>query len=63
MFIGTPASGKSTLANQLAPKINAEILSTDQIRNELYKDETNQGNWNDIELVLHDRLKTCIKKK
>ena len=44
MLIGIPASGKSTLANELAPLINAEILSTDKIREELYKDETIQGN-------------------
>ena len=62
MFIGVPASGKSTLADKLAKLINAEILSTDKIREELYKDETIQGNWNDIEEVLHERLKNYIKK-
>ena len=61
MFIGVPASGKSTLAVKLAKLINAEILSTDKIREELYKDETIQGNWNDIEEVLHERLKNYIK--
>ena len=43
MFIGIPASGKSTLAQKIAPTINAEILSTDKIREELYGDETVQG--------------------
>ena len=50
------------LADKLAKLINAEILSTDKIREELYKDETIQGNWNDIEEVLHERLKNYIKK-
>ncbi len=61
MFIGIPASGKSTLAQKIAPNINAEILSTDQIREELYGDETIQGSWNKIESILHERLRDHIK--
>ena len=61
MFIGIPASGKSTLAQKIAPTINAEILSTDQIREELYGDETVQGSWNKVESILHERLRNHIK--
>ena len=61
MFIGIPASGKSTLAQKIAPTINAEILSTDKIREELYGDETVQGSWNKIESILHERLRDHIK--
>jgi predicted kinase len=35
LFCGLPGVGKTTLANELAPLINAVVLSTDKIRKEL----------------------------
>jgi predicted kinase len=35
LFCGLPGVGKTTLANELAPLINALVLSTDKIRKEL----------------------------
>lgn len=49
-LIGSPSSGKSTLAaklTQLEPK--AVIVSTDAIRVKLFGDETIQGDWSLIE--------------
>jgi predicted kinase len=59
-LIGLPASGKSTLAEQLA-KLGAEytIISTDQIRGELFNDESIQGNWVDIENLALSRIKAA----
>jgi len=48
-LIGLPGCGKSTFAAQLAPTINALIVSTDEIRAKLYGDESIQGNWADVE--------------
>lgn len=59
-LIGLPASGKSTLAEQLA-KLGTEytIISTDQIRKELFGDESIQGNWLDIENIALSRIKSA----
>ena len=59
-LIGLPASGKSTFAEQLA-KLGTEytIISTDQIRGELFGDESIQGNWLDIEKVALARIKAA----
>ena len=59
-LIGLPASGKSTFAEQLA-KLGPEytIISTDQIRGELFGDESIQGNWLDIEKVALSRIKAA----
>jgi predicted kinase len=49
-LIGPPGSGKSTFATallQLEP--TASIVSTDQIRTELFGDESIQGDWSLIE--------------
>jgi len=42
MLIGLPASGKTTLAKSLKTELNAVILSSDEIRAELYGDAENQ---------------------
>ena len=61
MLIGAPASGKSTAAPKIAAENNAVILSTDRIRAALYGAEHIQGNWQEIEAVLYDRIKNAIK--
>ncbi|MBW4617751.1 MAG: WYL domain-containing protein [Desmonostoc vinosum HA7617-LM4] len=48
-LIGTPGSGKSTLAKLISSLGNCEIISTDDIREELYGDATIQGEWQKIE--------------
>lgn len=46
ILIGTPGCGKSTFAMRLAQLYpTARIISTDQIRRELFGDESMQGNW------------------
>ena len=45
LLIGPPATGKTTVAALLAPLLDAELLSTDRIREELYGDPMIQGNW------------------
>ena len=56
LLVGLPASGKSTFSKRLAAFKNAVIISTDSIRKMLYKDESKQGNWKEIERVLHDSI-------
>ena len=57
MMIGLPASGKSTYAQELAEKYNANIHWSDEIRKELSGDINNQ-HINDIVFsTLHKRVK------
>lgn len=60
LLIGPPASGKTTIANLLAAELQAEVLSTDLIREELYGDPLIQGHWPDIAEALHVRLKAKV---
>ena len=62
LLVGLPASGKSTFSKHLAAFKNAVIISTDSIRKMLYKDETQQGDWKEIERVLHDSIFKSISK-
>ena len=62
LLVGLPASGKSTFSKHLAASKNAVIISTDSIRKILYKDESKQGNWKEIERVLHDSIFKSISK-
>ena len=61
-LIGLPASGKSTFAQVLAEEINAVVVSTDEIRAQLYGDAANQGIWADIEVEVLDQIKTAVEK-
>ena len=66
LLIGPPGSGKTTLANQLAPLLQGAdgspclVLSTDVIRAELFGDAAVQGPWDEIRTVLLQRLQTAV---
>ena len=62
LLVGVPGSGKSTLAKHLASSKNALVLSTDTIRTLLYGNPETQGNWKDIERVLHRLLLKCVSQ-
>lgn len=61
MLVGLPASGKSTYAKQLAQQYNAEIFSSDALREELYSDVNNQEHNGELFVELHRRIKNCLK--
>ena len=63
LLIGPPGSGKTTMAALMAPLLNAEVLSTDGIRKELYGDEAIQGDWKDIESRLHQQIRDCVHQE
>ncbi|MEQ8755665.1 MAG: ATP-binding protein [Coleofasciculus sp. G1-WW12-02] len=60
VLIGCPASGKSTLAGELAKLGNYKIVSTDEIRQTLYGDATIQGEWLEIEQYLLQQIQRAI---
>ena len=61
MMIGLPASGKSTIAKEIAKKENAVIVSTDDLRQELLNDVNSQKNNNLIFEEAEKRLKANIE--
>lgn len=60
VMIGAPGSGKSTMALKLSEIFDSVIVSTDKIRESLYGDESEQGDWKEIESELR-RLVRCAK--
>ena len=61
MMIGIPASGKTSLAEQIAKSEDAEIVSSDNIRKELYGDENIQGDNNKVFRILQERIINGLK--
>lgn len=59
-LIGPAASGKSTLAKQLAATDYYNIVSTDKIRAELFGEESIQGDWQLIETEALNRIKKSL---
>lgn len=59
-LIGPAASGKSTLAQQLAATDSYNIVSTDKIRAELFGEESIQGDWQLIETEALNRIKKSL---
>ncbi len=62
MMIGLPASGKSTIAKDIAEKENAVIIATDDLRQELLNDVNSQVDNNLIFKEAEKRLKQNIEK-
>jgi len=61
LLIGIPGSGKSTFAQILATLCpDAVIISTDRAREQLYGNETIQGNWPEIETHLLKQVHSAI---
>lgn len=60
IMIGAPGSGKSTAASKLKAMFDSIIVSTDKIREDLYGDESTQGEWRDIVEELKRRVR-CAK--
>ena len=62
LLIGPPASGKTTTAALLAPLLDAELVSTDRIREELYGDPLIQGHWHEVEGHLHAAIQASVAR-
>lgn len=56
MLSGLPASGKSTLAKELQEKENAVIVSSDEMRAELFGDINSQENNTELFKKAHERI-------
>lgn len=63
MMVGLPASGKSTLAKELSVKESAAILSSDEIREELLNDVSDQSNNTKVFEVMNNRAKELLNKR
>ncbi|MDH6101886.1 WYL domain-containing protein [Chrysosporum ovalisporum ANA283AFssAo] len=61
-LIGTPGSGKSTFAKLISRLGNCEIISTDDIREELYADAAIQGEWQKIEETAIQLICTALSE-
>lgn len=60
MMIGLPASGKSGQAKKLAAKYDAEIFSSDALREEMFGDVNHQTNNDVLFKELHKRIRGCL---
>lgn len=61
MMIGLPGSGKSTYAKEIAEKENAVIISSDNMREELYGDINDKEHNFELFIELHKRVKDNLK--
>ena len=61
MLVGLPGSGKSTKAKELAEKYNANIHSSDALREELLGDINSQDNNDLVFQTLHKRIKDDLR--
>lgn len=62
IMVGLPASGKSTIAKEIAIKENAIIHSSDLLRKELFGDENECDRNEELFKELHSRIKQDLSK-
>ena len=62
LLIGPPGSGKSSLAATLAPLLRARIVSSDDLRQQLWGDAGVQGPWKELEPLLHRAIDNALGK-
>ena len=60
VMCGLPGSGKTTIARQIAADLDAVVISSDSIREELYGDESVQSNPSVVFNVLYSRAHAAI---
>ena len=60
VMCGLPGSGKTTIARQIAADLDAVVISSDSIREELYGDESVQGNPSVVFDTLYSRAHAAI---
>jgi predicted kinase len=64
LLIGSPASGKSTLAAHLQQLIpHSQLVSTDTIRAQLYGNAAHQGYWPDIETQVYRQIHQTLDQQ
>lgn len=60
LLVGIPASGKSTWTKMNAEKLNAHVLSSDDLREVLYGDVNNQDNNTDLFQFIYKQAKLML---
>ena len=60
LLIGPPGSGKSCLAATLAPLLRARIVSSDDLRQQLWGHASVQGPWTELEPLLHGAIDSAL---
>ena len=60
MTVGLPCSGKSEYAKNLAVEHNAEIFSSDSLREEMFGDVNHQADNEALFKELHKRIRECL---
>lgn len=64
IFIGLPASGKSTLARQIIAQYpQCQLISTDAIRAKLFGDEAIQGPWLQVWQQVQQQFHQAVTQK
>ena len=61
MMVGLPGSGKSTATEYFAKVYNANIHSSDDIREEIFGDVNDQEHNKEVFEILHKRIKEDIE--